>query len=270
MGKHFQDAKQWYLMDRSLQFCSSGVYTYNTYTHIYINCFVSTLTIPSMYCILYIILFYFLFCFVLFLYSTHLWFAVTLPMNTHALIRNKFWFVLWRKEVFMETHTSWGGGMKTWNQNIEQYRRRIRVGPPEHECLKFTLMLMMMMVVVVVLLKMIVRGCWYYIMWLRAAACHVIWKICSFEPPRTVVAKQSLENGSDEKRKVSFLWTKTFGLFGIKITAQLPIDDSGLCFISVSLLLLLLFIEPKELEEDKKIHTHTENFLFAWFYFILF
>lgn len=39
---------------------------------------------------------------------------------------------------------------------------------------------------------------------LRAAVCHVISKICSFEPPHTIVAKQSLENGSDEKRKVSF------------------------------------------------------------------
>lgn len=180
----------------------------------------------------------------------------------YAPLHNKFWFVLWCKKVYKVRG-------KTWNQSTGDGLEW--VGPPEHECLKFMMMMMM-------------RRRWWWWWWVVAAAvvacfvcCFVhfffvcaLVLVCSRRDlliwvSYIAVAKQSLENGSDAKRKVSFLWTKSFGLFGIKITAQLPIDDFGRCFISAKL--MLACVRPNE--KEVKIIAHKKNFLFAWFYFIL-
>lgn len=136
MGEHFQDAKQWYLMERSLQFYLSAVYMY-TDTRILINCFV-----------FYIILFLALLCFSV---------QHTCDLQLHDQ---------WALSYAISFDLCYGEKRFSWESNIrvevpphlrtheitteaEQNRRRIRVGPPEHECLKFTMMMMIVVVVVV-------------------------------------------------------------------------------------------------------------------------
>lgn len=120
---------------------------------------------------------------------------------------------------------------------------------------------MMMMMLMRLLLMLMLILCVCSCVLLCAVLCNfkdlLIWA-SPYSCRKTVIRKWFRR----EKKSFIPLNQKTFGLFGIKITAQLPIDDSGLCFISVLLLLPATFLNSKKRSKrEKKKKKHKKLFV---------